>query len=149
MVFASKELFKYVHDHNIPIEKWPYRDALNVYFLYPNCIFLVDPAGVDMFEMYPDPKDPAKSKTYHTYYLWPALLDHLRKEGKTALEESRFLGFNKVVVDEDYAAAATSRRALRPEHRTTISSAGTNPRCSIITIRTEALGLAPLEPLMN
>ena len=104
MVFASKEPFKYVHDHNIPIEKWPYRDVtLNVYFLYPNCIFLVDPAGVDMLKMYPDPKDPAKSKTYHTYYLRPALLDHLRKEGKTALEESRFLGFNKVVVDEDYA----------------------------------------------
>jgi len=151
MVFASKEPFKYVHDHNIPIEKWPYRDVtLNVYFLYPNCIFLVDPAGVDMLKMYPDPKDPAKSKTYHSYYLRPALLDHLKKEGKTALEESRFLGFNKVVVDEDYAAAATIQAGATSGAQDHYIFGRNEPALQHYhNMHREALGLAPLEPLMS
>ena len=103
-----------------------------------------------MLKMYPDPKDPAKSKTYHTYYLRPALLDHLRKEGKTALEESRFLGFNKVVVDEDYAAAATIQAGATSGAQDHYIFGRNEPALQHYhNTHREALGLAPLEPLMN
>lgn len=112
MVFASKKGFEYVCDNNIPEREWPYRQiTLNVYFLYPNVIFLVDTMGVDILRMYPDPDDPAKSRTYHRFYMNPATKQHLeqqvRQSGENTPTESRFVGFNRIVVDEDYAMAAS------------------------------------------
>ena len=150
MVFAGKEAFQYLHEQEIPIEKWPYRDVtLNVYFFY-QLHFLVDRAGIDILKMYPDPEDPAKSKlTTATICVLNCLITCNRMV-ELPSEESRFVGFNKIVVDEDYAAATTvqagavsgaqdhfvfgrNEPALQHYHRT----------------HREALGLAPLEALMN
>ena len=94
----------------MPIEQWPYRQiTLNVYFIYPNVILLVDVAGVDILRMYPDGNDPARSRTHHTYYQnsgFPALLE----AAGLPVEESRFPGFNRIVVDEDYRAAESTQR---------------------------------------
>jgi phenylpropionate dioxygenase-like ring-hydroxylating dioxygenase large terminal subunit len=151
MVFAGKEAFQYLHEQEIPIEKWPYRDVtLNVYFFYPNCIFLVDRAGIDILKMYPDPEDPAKSKTHHSYYMRPELLDHLQQEGRNTLEESRFVGFNKIVVDEDYAAATTVQAGAASGAQDHFVFGKNEPALQHYhSSHREALGLAPLEALMN
>ncbi len=108
MVFASKPGFKYAQDHQMPIAEWPYRwITLNVYFVFPNVILLVDPAGVDVLRMYPDAEDPSRSRTHHSFYMNPELPARLAAEGKAPSDESRFVGFNRVVVDEDYVSAAS------------------------------------------
>ena len=109
MVFASKTNFDQIVEH-MPEEEWPYRYmTLNVYFIYPNTIFLVDAIGLDLLRMYPDPKDPGKSKTHHRYYANPEMVNYLEKQreetGENHEPESRFVGFNEIVVDEDYAMA--------------------------------------------
>ena len=107
MVFANKGGFQYVREHQLPIEEWPFRwITLGVYFLYPNVILLVDPAGLDLLRMYPVPSNPAKSRTYHSYYRNPEFAARIAA-GEIQEEESRFTGFNRIVVDEDYASAAT------------------------------------------
>jgi phenylpropionate dioxygenase-like ring-hydroxylating dioxygenase large terminal subunit len=115
MVFASKNGFKYVADNNVPEQEWPYRlITLNVYFLYPNVILLVDPMGVDILRMYPEGNDPARSKTRHRFYINPAVQEHRRQlaqqSGENEPVESRFEGFNRIVVDEDYAVAASTQK---------------------------------------
>jgi phenylpropionate dioxygenase-like ring-hydroxylating dioxygenase large terminal subunit len=108
MVFASKPGFKHARDHQMPIEQWPYRwITLNVYFVFPNVILLVDPVGVDVLRMYPDRSDPAKSRTHHSFYMNPELAARREAEGIEAPDESRFVSFNRVVVDEDYVSAAS------------------------------------------
>ena len=115
MVFASKPGFKYADDNKSPIEKWPYRwITLNAYFLYPNVIMLVDPAGIDLLRMYPDEKDPARSRTHHSYYLNPELRDRAGNEPF----ESRFPGFNQIIVDEDYAMAESIQASANSGGRT-------------------------------
>ncbi|MEM7018197.1 MAG: aromatic ring-hydroxylating dioxygenase subunit alpha, partial [Pseudomonadota bacterium] len=111
MVFAHKPGFAYVHNNKMPIEQWPYRwITLNVYFLYPNTIFLVDPAGVDVLRMYPDPKEPSKSRTYHSYYMNPDIPDSMKQFNEDGTVESRFTGFNRIIVDEDFAAATSTQQ---------------------------------------
>jgi phenylpropionate dioxygenase-like ring-hydroxylating dioxygenase large terminal subunit len=115
MVFASKNGFKYVADNNLPEQEWPYRlITLNVYFLYPNVILLVDPAGVDLLRMYPHANDPARSRTWHRFYANPVMQEHrqqvAQQSGDNQPPESRFEGFNRIVVDEDYAIAASTQK---------------------------------------
>ncbi len=108
MVFASKPGMKHVQDNKLPIEQWPYRwVTLNVYFLYPNVIFLVDPAGIDILRMYPDQNDPAKSRTHHSYYQHPEFREHLKAIDQP--NESRLPGFNRIIMDEDYFAAESTQ----------------------------------------
>jgi phenylpropionate dioxygenase-like ring-hydroxylating dioxygenase large terminal subunit len=108
MVFASKNGFKYVEDNQMPIAEWPYRSiTLNVYFVFPNVIFLVDPAGIDILRMYPGANDPGKSRTYHSRYRNPDYETPLDQAQEPA--PNRFQGFNEVVVDEDYAVAASTQ----------------------------------------
>jgi len=108
MVFANKAGFKQVQEHHVPIEQWPYRwITTNVYFLYPNVIFLVDPAGVDILRMYPDNNSPSKSRTHHSYYMNPDFEEEARRSNEPV--ESRFPGFNKIIVDEDYLVAASTQ----------------------------------------
>jgi phenylpropionate dioxygenase-like ring-hydroxylating dioxygenase large terminal subunit len=111
MVFASKQGFAHVQENQLPITDWPYRwITLNVYFLYPNVIFLVDPAGVDVLRMYPDGNDPTRSRTHHSYYMNPELPARMAEEGNSEPMESRFIGFNRIIVDEDYAVAASTQK---------------------------------------
>ena len=108
MVFAGKEAFQYLHEQEIPIEKWPYRDVtLNVHFFTPTAFYWSTGRASIFSRCIQIQRIQQKSKTYHSYYMRPELLDHLQQEGRNTPEESRFVGFNKIVVDEDYAAATT------------------------------------------
>ena len=109
MAFASKTNFEHVVA-SVPEEEWRYRYmTLNVYFLYPNAIFLVDALGLDLLRMYPDPNNPGKSTTCHRFYYNPEILRYFEKvkeeTGEDQKPETRFKGFNEIVVDEDYAMA--------------------------------------------
>lgn len=96
-----------MREQGIDVEAWPFRwITLNVYFLYPNAILLVDAAGLDLLRMYPVESDPAKSRTYHSYYRFPELAARIAA-GEIEDVENRFEGFNRIVVDEDYRSAAT------------------------------------------
>ena len=75
--------------------------------LYPNVIFLVDPAGVDILRMYPDNNSPSMSRTHHSYYMNPDFEEEARRSNEPV--ESRFPGFNKIIVDEDYLVAASTQ----------------------------------------
>jgi phenylpropionate dioxygenase-like ring-hydroxylating dioxygenase large terminal subunit len=141
MVFASKAGFDQALAAGAPIEKWPYRQlTLNVYFLFPNVIFLVDPAGIDVLRMYPADNAPGRSRTHHSYYPHPDLAD--------AITESRFPGFNKIIVDEDFWAATSIQRNV---------DAGVQPRGLFgrnepalhhyHRVHRDALGLPPLSVL--
>lgn len=113
MAFATRGGFKYVHDNALPRDQWPYRYiTLNVYFIYPNVILLIDGAGVDVLRMYPDENNPAKSRTHHSYYIHPDIRERLRQQAEARNneeKESRFPGFNHVIIDEDYAMAASTQ----------------------------------------
>ena len=119
MVFAGVDGFAYAKD--MPVAEWPYRwVTLHVYFLYPNTIFLVDPVGIDILRMYPDPDNTGKSRTHHTFYPQPELLEQRRQQEQAAgidntglPVENRFVGFNQIVVNEDYAAAAATQKSAR------------------------------------
>jgi hypothetical protein len=50
----------------------------------------------------------SKSRTHHSYYRHPEFLDYLKERGESP-DESRFTGFNKVVLEEDYFAAASTQ----------------------------------------
>jgi len=105
MVFASKTGFNHVINEGWPIQDWPYRMlTLNVYYIFPNVILLVDPAGVDLLRMYPDDNRPGRSRTHHRYYPNPEIADEIT--------ESRFQGFNEIIVNEDYAVAASIQRNI-------------------------------------
>ena len=107
MYFANKPGFQYVRERQMPVAEWPFRwITLGVYFLYPNTILLLDPAGLDLLRMYPVDGDPGKSRTYHSYYRSPELAARIAS-GEIQEEESRFTGFNRIVVEEDYATAAS------------------------------------------
>tara|TARA_B100000519_G_scaffold201360_1_gene216687 strand:- start:178 stop:1377 length:1200 start_codon:yes stop_codon:yes gene_type:complete len=114
MSFMNKGGMKYVEENGLSLDSWPFRwITLNVYFLYPNTILLLDPAGVDLLRMYPHPKDPSKSVTQHRFYPEPAMAEILRQQAEQRgdnKDESRFVGFNRIVVDEDYLMAASTQK---------------------------------------
>jgi hypothetical protein len=80
----------------------------------------------------------------------PELLDHLQQEGRNTLEESRFVGFNKIVVDEDYAAATTVQAGAVSGAQDHFVFGKNEPALQHYhSSHREALGLAPLEALMD
>jgi len=108
MVFATKGGFTHVLENNLPMAEWPYRIiTLNVYFIYPNVILLVDIAGVDILRMYPDDNEPGKSRTCHSYYTYQGFRDYLEQMGEEF--GPRFPGFNEIVLEEDYKAAESTQ----------------------------------------
>jgi len=148
MVFATRLGFKYVEDNKMPQAEWPYRFiTLNVYFLYPNVILLVDGSGVDLLRMYPDPVDPGKSKTWHTSYTHPLALkgqEEARARGEEV--ESRLVGFNRIVVDEDYMMAAGTQRGASSGAQTHYLFGQNEPALHHYhNMHRAGLGLPPLE----
>ena len=112
MVFAYNrfpEIAKAVPDQN----QWPFRMmTLSVYFIYPNTIFLVDPYAVDVLRMFPDPDNPAKSTTAHSYYVQPEMKAYIEDpEHPERAYEDRFEGFNHVIMNEDYKMAESTQRS--------------------------------------
>ena len=105
---ASKPGFKYAHDSDLPIEEWPYHwITTTIYFFFPNTVLLRSPEGFDLARIYPDENNPGKSRTHFSFYMGKQnMLEHF---GGSLPEESHWVGFNRVVRDEDYAAAASSQ----------------------------------------
>ena len=110
MVFAQARRFEEFDKAFTKLREWPFRLAtLSVYFIFPNTIFLVDPYAVDVLRMFPDGDDPSRSRTAHSFYAPP--------EVKAFYEESeheyaeRFVGFNHVILNEDYAIAESTQRS--------------------------------------
>jgi len=150
MVFASKHGFQNLRDQ--PKEAWQYHyrwSVLNVYFLYPNTIFLIDPVGVDLLRMYPDENNPGKSRTHHSAYYGREQLDYLKdaaeKSGNNEPMKSKFVDFNKVIVDEDYMAAASTQISAKSGAQTHFTFGRNEPALHHYH-NTHRLGLG-LEPL--
>ena len=86
--------------------------TLSVYFIYPNTIFLVDPHAVDILRIFPDPEDPAKSTTAHSYYVLPEVKAYFEDpEHPERRYEDRFENFNHIIVNEDYKMAESTQRS--------------------------------------
>ena len=113
MVFAFPSRFEEFGKAFASLREWPFRIAtLSVYFLYPNTIFLVDPHAVDVLRMFPEGDDPRRSRTAHSYYVPPnvkAYFDDPEHPERDYAE--RFVGFNHVVLEEDYKMAESTQRS--------------------------------------
>lgn len=112
MVFASIHGFAEASAQEPDIQNWPFRRlTLSVYFIYPNTIFLVDGAAVDVVRIFPDGDDPGKSRTAHSFYVRPQLKEYFEDPEFPERYQERFVGFNNVVVNEDYPMAASTQRS--------------------------------------
>ena len=112
MVFASVNGFAAVSAEQPNIENWPFRRiTLSVYFVYPNTIFLVDGAGVDVVRIFPDGDNPRKSRTAHSFYVRPQVKEFFEDpEFPDRTYENRLIGFNHVVAEEDYKLAESTQK---------------------------------------
>ena len=112
MVFANANGFAAVSAEQPNIENWPFRRiTLSVYFVYPNTIFLVDGAGVDVVRIFPDGDNPRKSRTAHTFYVRPQVKEFFEDpEFPERTYENRLVGFNRVVAEEDYKLAESTQK---------------------------------------
>jgi phenylpropionate dioxygenase-like ring-hydroxylating dioxygenase large terminal subunit len=107
-VVGNKTGFKYVHDSKLPVEEWPFHwITTTIYFFFPNIILLREPEGFDLVRIYPDENSPGKSRSHFSFYRGKQ--DMLEHFGGSVPEESHYEGFNRVVRDEDYWAAASSQ----------------------------------------
>ena len=112
MVFANVNGFAAASAEQPNIENWPFRRiTLSVYFVYPNTVFLVDGAAVDVIRIFPDGDNPRKSRTAHSFYVRPQVKAYFEDpEFPERTYEDRFIGFNHVVVDEDYKMAESTQK---------------------------------------
>ena len=107
MVFALVQRFEQLGEAAPNLNEWPFRSmTLSVYFIYPNTIFLVDAAAVDVVRIFPDGDNPGRSRTAHSFYI----TEKVRRHFAGHLFEERFEGFNAVVQKEDYNMAASTQR---------------------------------------
>lgn len=113
MVFARRNLLESYQSAESPNEV-PFRYVtLCVYFIYPNTILLIDHYAVDILRIFPSENSTAKSNTYHSWYVFGDA-KHYFEEGPHSYEE-RFVGFNSVIVNEDYNVASQSQAGAESE----------------------------------
>lgn len=113
MVFARKNLLEAFQSVSSP-EELPFRFiTLSVYFIYPNTIFLADQYAVDILRIFPAENSTNKSNTFHSWYVYDDA-KHYFEEGPHSYEE-RFVGFNSVIVNEDYYVASQSQDGAESE----------------------------------
>ena len=113
MVFANPKRFAEFGAAFENLREWPFRLAtLTVYFIYPNTILLVDPYAVDVLRMFPEGDDPRRSRTAHSYYV-PANVKAYFEDPEHPERDyaERFVGFNNVVLNEDYKMAEYTQRS--------------------------------------
>lgn len=114
-----------------------------VYFLFPNVILNVGPAGMTMVRVYPAPGDPGRSISQLGFYF-----DREKLAADPSMQEFRARAFGDIVESEDYATAVTTQRALESgllEH--VIFGRNEAPLHHYHNTFREALGLPPLELL--
>jgi carnitine monooxygenase subunit len=112
MVFASTGGWKYVEENQLPLEQWPFKYmTLNVYFIFPNAIFLPDANGTHLLRMYPDENQPGRSRTHHSHYNSSVSRKAMKDRGEEKQMATDFSEFNRIILDEDYVAAASTQRS--------------------------------------
>ena len=113
MVFAQAKRFEEFDKAFASLPEWPFRLAtLSVYFLYPNTIFLVDPYAVDVLRMFPEGDDPGRSRTAHSYYVPPNVKAYFEDPEHPERDYAeRFIGFNHIILNEDYKMAESTQRS--------------------------------------
>ena len=113
MVFAQAKRFEEFNKAFASLREWPFRLAtLSVYFLYPNTIFLVDPYAVDVLRMFPEGDDPGRSRTAHSYYVPPNVKAYFEDPEHPERDYAeRFIGFNHIILNEDYKMAESTQRS--------------------------------------
>mgnify|MGYP001816559886 CR=1 FL=1 len=104
MILCSKTIDSY---SDMPESEWRINvGGFPVYFLFPNVILNVGPAGLTMVRVYPVPDDPGRSISRLSFYFDQAML-----EADPSMLRNRATAFGNVVESEDYATAETTQRA--------------------------------------
>ena len=141
MILCSKAIDNY---RDIPESEWRINiGGFPVYFLFPNIILNVGPAGLTMVRIYPAPDDPGRSISQLTFYFDKAML-----EADPSMLRGRASAFGNVVQSEDYATAETTQRAAESgllEH--VVFGRNEPPLHHYHNTFREALGMAPLKLL--
>ena len=104
MILCTKTIDDY---SDMPESEWRINvGGFPVYFLFPNVILNVGPAGLTMVRVYPAPDDPGRSISRLSFYFDQAML-----EADPSMLRNRATAFGNVVESEDYATAETTQRA--------------------------------------
>jgi len=104
MILCSRQIDAY---RGVPESQWRINvGGFPVYYLFPNVVLNVSPAGMTMVRVYPCPGDPGRSISRLSYYF-----DAAQLEADPDMLRFRSEAFGNVVESEDYATAVTTQRA--------------------------------------
>jgi phenylpropionate dioxygenase-like ring-hydroxylating dioxygenase large terminal subunit len=141
MILCSQVIDSY---RDLPESQWRINEGgFPVYFLFPNIILNVGPAGLTMVRVYPVPGDPGRSISRLSFYF-----DEEKLAADPGMQRGRAEAFGNVVQSEDYATAETTQRAAESglmEH--VIFGRNEAPLHHYHNTFREALGMPPLELL--
>lgn len=143
MILCTREIDNY---RNIPESEWRINiGGFPVYFIFPNVILNVGPAGLTMVRVYPVPGEPGRSISQLSFYF-----DKEALEADPSMLQARAQGFGDVVESEDYATAETSQKAMESGLLDYVIFGRNEPPLHHYhnTFR-EALGMEPLELLQK
>ena len=143
MILCTREIDSY---RELPESEWRINiGGFPVYFLFPNVILNVGPAGLTMVRVYPVPGDPGRSVSRLTFYFDQKLL-----ATDPGMLRGRAEGFGRIVQSEDYATAETTQRAAESGMMDYVIFGRNEPPLHHYhnTFR-QALGMEPLELLQE
>lgn len=104
MILCTRQIDNY---RTMPESEWRINiGGFPVYFLFPNVILNVGPAGLTMVRVYPVPGQPGRSISRLGFYF-----DKDALEADPSMLQARAAAFGNVVESEDYATAETTQRA--------------------------------------
>ena len=143
MILCTQVIDEYA---TLPESQWRINiGGFPVYFIFPNIILNVGPAGLTMVRVYPVPGDPGRSVSRLGFYFDKDLL-----AADPEMLKNRADGFGNVVESEDYATAVTTQKTLESgliEH--VIFGRNEPPLHHYHNTFRKALGMEPLELLQR
>jgi hypothetical protein len=143
MILCTRQIDDY---RTLPESEWRINiGGFPVYFLFPNVVLNVGPAGLTMVRVYPLPGDPGRCISRLGFYFNKEAL-----EADPSMLQARAAAFGNVVESEDYAAAETTQRAAESGLLDyVIFSRNEPPLHHYHNTFREALGMEPLELLQQ
>lgn len=141
MILCTREIDNY---SETPESEWRINvGGFPVYFVFPNVILNVGPAGLTMVRVYPVPGQPGRSISRLTFYF-----DKKALAADPSMLQARATGFGNIVESEDYATAETTQKAAESGLMDYVIFGRNEPPLHHYhnTFR-EALGMEPLELL--
>ncbi len=143
MILCTRQIDEYA---KLPEEQWRINiGGFPVYFIFPNVILNVGPAGLTMVRVYPVPGEPGRSVSRLGFYFDREMLAQDPEMLKFRAE-----AFGDVVESEDYATAVTTQKALESgliDH--VIFGRNEPPLHHYHNTFRRALGMEPLELLQQ